>query len=55
MGVTKFNFESYLLKERPLRVPENAFSTSGYHNEKNTTDDYVTATLFILLTLFVIL
>ena len=28
MGVTRINFELYRLKERPMRVPKNAFSAS---------------------------
>ena len=41
MGVTKFNFESYLLKELQLRVPKKAFSASCYYtlamkNSKST-------------------
>ena len=41
MGVIRFNFEFFLLKERPLRVPKNAFSASCYYtltmkNSKST-------------------
>ena len=41
MGVTKFNFELYQLKERSLRVPKNAFSAGCYYtlamkNSKST-------------------
>ena len=32
MGFTEYNFELYLLKGRPLRVPEKALSASCYYN-----------------------
>ena len=31
MGVTRFNFDLYLLKEHPLRVPKKAFSACCYY------------------------
>ena len=41
MGVIRFNFELYLLKECPLSVPTNTFSASCYYtltmkNSKST-------------------
>ena len=41
IGVTRFNFELYVLKERPLRVPKNACSARCYYtlaikNSKST-------------------